>query len=119
MERRRASARRHRTRRIAERIPRELKILRAKLMLEDLYEYLGVEEVSCPACRGTGWLEFRRLEFCPLCCGFREVPDRLADWFRNQLARLRARQESRTAPRHIATGDRSTLTTTAGGGAGR
>ncbi len=70
---------------VARRLPPELKELRAKLMLEPLCESLGVEEVACPACRGTGWLSELRLERCPVCCGFREVPRGLSDWFRNRL----------------------------------
>ncbi len=70
---------------VAQRIPSELKALRAKLMLESVYETLGVEEVPCPACGGSGWLDRVSLEHCPVCCGFQEVPDRLADWFKAQL----------------------------------
>ncbi|MCD6415671.1 MAG: hypothetical protein J7M08_03110 [Planctomycetes bacterium] len=77
--------------RIARRMPRGLKSLRGKLMLEAFCEKLGVEEVSCPACGGTGWLDRRTLRYCPICCGFQEAPRRLADWFRTRLARERRR----------------------------
>jgi hypothetical protein len=56
-------------------------------MLESLSEILGVEETGCPACRATGWLDRRRLESCPVCCGFREVPETLAQWFRIEMHR--------------------------------
>jgi hypothetical protein len=77
---------------IARRIPAELKRLRGKLMLEVLCETLGVAEVVCPACNGSGWLEVRLLERCPICCGFLEVPDGLAEWFK---ANIRRRTEGR------------------------
>lgn len=72
---------------VAARIPSELKELRGKLMLEPVAERLGVEEVRCPACAGSGWLDRKNLEACPLCNGFVEVPDRLADWFKVQMCR--------------------------------
>lgn len=72
---------------IAARMPSDLAGLRAKLMLEPLCESLGVEEVPCPACGGGGWLDRAALEHCPLCGGFREVPDALAEWFRAELCR--------------------------------
>jgi len=71
-------------RRLAANIPFDLRRLRGKLMLEQCCETLGVEEVQCPACRGTGWLDRDELEQCPVCGGFREVPTRLAQWFRAQ-----------------------------------
>jgi len=72
-------------RRIARRMPADLRELRGKLMLEGLCVTLGVQEVACPACRGSGWLDRAALERCPVCLGFLEVPDRLADWFGAQL----------------------------------
>jgi hypothetical protein len=84
-------------REIARRAPRELRELRGKLMLETVCETLGVEEVPCPACAGTGWVARSAQECCPLCCGFREVPDRLADWFRAQLRRAPADSPERRA----------------------
>jgi hypothetical protein len=71
---------------LAARVPRDLRLMRARQMLESEQECLGVDEVACPGCEGTGWLSRRRLERCPLCCGFREVPTGLADWFRAQTA---------------------------------
>jgi hypothetical protein len=79
-------ARRLLVRRIARRVPRELRELRGKAMLEDLHETLGVEDAPCPACAATGWLDAARLEHCPVCCGFCEVPDELAAWFKCRLA---------------------------------
>jgi hypothetical protein len=73
-------------RRLAARVPAALKVMRARQMLESEQESLGIDEVACPACEGTGWLSRRRLERCPICCGFREVPAGLADWFRAQTA---------------------------------
>ena len=67
-------------------VPADLRLMRARQMLESEQEFLGVDEVACPGCEGTGWLSRRRLERCPLCCGFREVPVGLADWFRAQTA---------------------------------
>jgi hypothetical protein len=72
-------------RNVAARVPAELRSLRAKLMLESLCEALGVEETACPACRGSGWLDRTVLARCPLCVGFREVPERLAVWFGDQM----------------------------------
>lgn len=78
------------TRLIAREVPRELKRLRGRLMLDELRETLGAAEIGCPACEGTGWLDFGRLEDCPICFGFREVPTALADWFRDQLRAMLA-----------------------------
>lgn len=74
---------------IARRIPAHLKELRGKLMLEAISETLGVAEARCPACEGAGCLDGDALEYCPVCCGFEEVPDRLADWFKAQFRRTR------------------------------
>ena len=71
---------------IAAQVPAGLRAMRGRMMLETVHEFLGVDEVPCPACAGSGWLSRRRLERCPLCCGFREVPVGLADWFRVQTA---------------------------------
>ncbi len=72
-------------RRIACQMPADLKDLRGKLMLEAAAQTLGVVEVRCPACAGSGWLDRRSLEPCPICNGFIEVPDRLADWFNARM----------------------------------
>lgn len=71
---------------IAAQVPARLRAMRGRMMLQSVHEFLGVDEVPCPACAGSGWLSRRRLERCPLCCGFREVPVGLADWFRVQMA---------------------------------
>ncbi len=73
-------------------LPKDLRILRLKAMLEPLADSLGVEEVECPACEGSGWLDIGAVEHCPLCCGFQELPRSAADWFRCRLARLREGQ---------------------------
>jgi hypothetical protein len=75
---------------LAHRIPGRLRDLRGRMMLEGVCESLGVDEVTCPACDGTGWLSRAFLSPCPVCCGFREVPDGLADWFRAQRAAVRS-----------------------------
>ena len=69
---------------IAAQIPAELRQMRARMMLESEHEFLGVDEVPCPACAGSGWLSRRLLERCPVCCGFRQVPVGLADWYRSR-----------------------------------
>ena len=78
---------------IAGRIPLRLRALRARLMLEPFSLVLGVEEVECPACAGSGWLERGLLETCPVCCGFREVPQELSSWFRNGRRQLQNLQD--------------------------
>ncbi len=98
-------------RRLAARVPRDLLRLRGQLMLELVYESLGVEEVRCPACGGSGWLDRRALEYCPICCGFQEVPDRLADWFRDRAAGFHAG----AASRRVSVRANRQLTTTAAG----
>jgi len=75
---------------IAAQMPADLKGLRGKLMLEVMAETLGVVEVRCPACAGCGWLDRRSLEPCPICKGFMEVPDRLADWFNARMCHAAA-----------------------------
>jgi hypothetical protein len=92
-------SRRQVVRNIAREMPADLKELRGKLMIEVLCATLGVEEVACPACNGSGWLDRRSLERCPVCCGFLEVPDRLAEWFRAEFRRGMAPQGASRAPR--------------------
>ncbi|MHC4481234.1 MAG: hypothetical protein ACYS8K_03235 [Planctomycetota bacterium] len=82
-------------REIARRMPARLRELRGKLMIEGLCESLGVAEVACPACRGSGWLARPEGEHCPICCGFLEVPDQVADWFR---VRARSARSPRRSP---------------------
>ena len=91
---------------IARRLPGDMRALRSRMMLESVCETIGVEEVRCPACGGTGWLDRRRLEDCPLCCGFQEVPRSLADWFRNQMASRPAAQADAVAPAALPGGPR-------------
>jgi len=74
---------------IAAAIPADLRSLRGRMMLESENEFIGVDEVPCPACDGDGWLSRRRLERCPVCVGFCDVPEGLADWFRAQAAACR------------------------------
>ena len=80
-------------RRIAGRIPRRLRALRARLMLEPFSLVLGVEEVKCPACAGSGWLESGLLETCPVCRGFGEVPQELSSWYTNCRLQLQNLQD--------------------------
>ena len=86
---------------IASRMPQDLRLLRAKAMLEPVCETLGVEDVRCPACNGAGWLDADRLEDCPVCGGFCEVPDRLADWFKSQRNCLGDDERSGALRRHM------------------
>ncbi len=94
-------------------VPADLRLMRARQMLESEQEFLGVDEVACPGCEGTGWLSRRRLERCPLCCGFREVPVGLADWFRAQTAETTT--TTRRAPRKARTGDGGSMRKARGG----
>ena len=73
-------------RRIGRRIPGSLRELRAKLLLDSYAARLGVVEVACPACKGSGWLEGPAAEVCPICRGFEEVPESLAAWFAEEMA---------------------------------
>ncbi len=79
-------------RKIALVMPANLRRLRSKLMFETVCESLGVEEVACPGCNASGWLDADLLERCPVCCGFQEVPEALADWLKAKL--WRAAQEA-------------------------
>lgn len=72
---------------LAARVPAWLRALRARLLLEQYAESLGVQEVECPACGGNGWFDRRRLTSCPICRGFREVPVSLAEWYEGELLR--------------------------------
>jgi hypothetical protein len=69
------------------RIPSELRALRAKAMLEECCETLGVRETRCPACRGTGWGDREALRACGLCAGFQVVPESLAQWYLDERTR--------------------------------
>jgi hypothetical protein len=72
------------TRKIARKMPRHLKALRGQMMLSAFARVMGVAEVGCPACEASGWLCPERLETCPICCGFREVPVALSYWFQGR-----------------------------------
>jgi hypothetical protein len=101
---------------IAAAIPHELKEMRGRMMLESEQEFLGVDEVACPACGGSGWLNLRRLERCPVCCGFCEVPEGLANWYRAKTAVYHEGHEGHEGRRE---GDyRDTTSTTKGGAMG-
>ena len=74
---------------IAANAPVALRRLRGRLMLEHTCDWLGVPEVCCPGCSGSGWADLADLETCPLCLGFRLVPAQLAGWFEAKMRRLR------------------------------
>jgi len=82
------------TRVVAAHMPPYLRSLRARAALSPLCRAMGIEEVECPACGGSGWLNRRALRHCPLCCGFREVPDVVALWFEVQVRRCLNRTRS-------------------------
>jgi len=74
---------------VADRIPANLRELRGKATLSEMCRVMGIEEVECPACGGTGWLDPRYFRHCPVCRGFREVPTALAGWVREQLREMK------------------------------
>lgn len=80
---------------IADRIPGYLRDLRGKATLSPMCRVIGVEEVECPACKGSGWLDREVFRHCPVCRGFREVPEALAGWVQEQL---RALENGRSKP---------------------
>lgn len=73
-------------------VPRWLRGLRARLLLERQADHMGIKEVRCPACEGTGLLSDGPIERCPICRGFLNVPSALADWFEVQMRRAVWRQ---------------------------
>jgi len=73
--------------RIVAEMPTSLRRLRGRILLEDFIESIGVGDVPCPGCLGTGWADEADLQLCPLCCGFERVPTRVADWFRSRWKR--------------------------------
>lgn len=81
------------------RVPRWLRALRARMLLDECAERLGVREVECPACGGGGWLNEKRLERCPICCGFRQVPRSLAEWVERELLKLEMARLMQSLPR--------------------
>ena len=80
---------------LGRRVPRLLRGLRARLLLEREADHMGTEEVRCPACDGTGLLNDEPMERCPICRGFLNVPGALADWFEVQMRRALWRQRFR------------------------
>ena len=79
---------RHRcVRKIAARVPAGLRALRGRALLDEYVGHMGLEEVECPACGGTGFIAERSMEYCPICLGFEEVPGSLAAWFEEELGR--------------------------------
>ncbi len=87
---------------IADRIPECLRELRGKATLSQMCRVMGIEEVVCPACEGTGWGDPEVLHPCPVCRGFREVPEALASWVQEQLRA--AENGSSTPPRGVLNG---------------
>ena len=80
--------------RISRHIPTWLRALRGRMVLDPYVERMGLEEVECPACGGSGWLDAASLERCPACCGFERVPQSLAQWVAEEL-----RSPRRNTPR--------------------
>jgi hypothetical protein len=80
--------------RVAEDLPRRLSVLRGENTLQERAPRLGVEEVTCPACGGTGWLNRRSLWRCPLCYCMREVPLAVSEWFQAEMRRRRSSADS-------------------------
>jgi len=78
-------------RRMAERLPAEMRDQRGRMLLETECATLGLEDRPCPACAGTGWLDRAAVERCPVCRGFCEVPEGLARWWRARWAGVRDR----------------------------
>lgn len=55
------------------------------MMLESCSRYVGMDDLPCPACGGTGRLGEDVLERCPICMGFQEVPESVAAYVRAAL----------------------------------
>ena len=66
---------------------------RAENLLRVKAHQLGQRVVECPCCTGLGWWCVRELVVCPVCFGFRELPQGMARWFEMNAARIRAGQE--------------------------
>mgnify|MGYP006306413793 CR=1 FL=1 len=91
-------------RELADRMPRRLRTMRARIMLEECHETLGVPELPCPACDGTGWTDRAALIHCPVCAGFQEVPEPLAEWYVDEVARRktdRRRADNSVVPEEV------------------
>ena len=78
-------------------MPRALRDLRAKLLLSRFAAHLGVPEVKCRACGGSGLLDRGEVEVCPICRGFAEVPRSLEDWFVAEMFAAQAAASGRHA----------------------
>ena len=65
-------------------MPSYLRSLRGQAALSPSCRVMGIEEVECPACGGSGWQCRQALRCCPVCCGFCEVPEAVALWFEGQ-----------------------------------
>jgi len=83
---------------IAARIPRPLRALRAQAMLEPMCRCMGIVERTCPACGGTGLLNGRALRHCPICCATALVPESVARFFECQMRRFRNGTSRRRGP---------------------
>jgi hypothetical protein len=84
-------------RRIGARMPRRLRGLRGRLLLEAYEQNLGVEEVTCPACGGACMIGGEEGEPCPICRGFGDVPAAVAQWFDDEMLR-EATSDTRRSP---------------------
>jgi len=84
--------------RVAEDLPRRLRRLRGENVLEERARALGVQEMTCPACGGTGWLDRRTLWRCPLCYCTRAVPRAVGEWFMAEMRRRRQGLGERDEP---------------------
>ncbi len=83
---------------VAEDLPRRLRELRAQNALEEWARKLGVEEMTCPACGGAGWLDRSTLWRCPLCYCTRAVPRAVGEWFMAEMRRRRQGLGERDEP---------------------
>lgn len=83
---------------VAEDLPRRLRRLRGRNTLEEWARKLGVEEMTCPACGGTGWLDRSTLWRCPLCYCTRAVPRAVGEWFMAEMRRRRQGLGERDEP---------------------
>ena len=69
---------------IIERMPPELRVLRARGWWLTLRNYV---EVPCPLCtnRPPAWFNDHLAGWCPLCRGWEVLPDLLARWFERSI----------------------------------
>lgn len=71
--------RRRLVKRIMNAAPDYLLDQRGKMMLDWFFEVMGVAEVVCPCCNGSGTVDG---DYCPACVGFQEIPEGLANYLR-------------------------------------